>query len=224
MLKDISPLSDSFLYRPQHPNFDRQFESGEWSEAIDHLMAAGYDFKAEQFSNDSYLFRGMSSGLFEAIKKQSFEHFLNVSETNTAEQIMQIYFVTHDLSDAITAACLYELQQENAVLVFKSSLFNQQLSDGNAAVLNVGDMGIIFRYPFLTQSIKLSDVAYIIVNEVVEKQMTEFFPAIAPQILSIPMGQHNEMLIEAKNKLESHGLLAASPQKSSKYPLVQKFR
>jgi len=224
VLKDISPLLDSFLYRPQRPNFDRQFKSDDWNEAIDHLMVAGYDFKPEKFSEEGYLFRGMSNGLFEAIKKQTFEHFLNASETNTAEQIMQIYFVTHDLSDAITAACLYELQQDNAVLVFKSSLFNQQLSDGNAAVLNVGDMGIIFRYPFLTQSIKLSDVAYIIVNEAVEKQMLELFPAIAHQILSIPLGQHNEMLIKAKNKLESHGLLAASPQKSSKYPRVQKFR
>ncbi len=224
MLKDISPLLDSFLYRPHHSNFDRQFKSGVWTEAIDHLMAAGYDFKPEQFSDEEYLFRGVSSGLFEAVKKQNFEHFLNASETNRAEQIMQIYFVTHDLSDAITAACLYELQLENAVLVFKSSIFNQQLDEGKAAVLNVGDMGVIFRYPFLTQSIKLSDLAYIIVNEAVEKQMIEFFPAIAPQILSIPLGQHNEMLIEAKNKLESYGLIAASPQKSSKYPLIQKFR
>lgn len=224
MLKDIKPLLDCFLYRPQFPNFDRQFNSGEWVEVIDHLMAAGYDFKPEQFSEDSYLFRGMSSGILEALQKQKFEHYSGSAETNRAEQIMQIYFVTHDLSDAITASNLYDIHQDNAVLVFKSSHFNQSLHNGEAAVLNVGDMGVIFRYPFLTQCLTFSDIDYIIVNETIVDQVKACVPKLAHCILSVSVSKHSEMLVDAQDCLQSVGVSTAKPQETQIYPCMRKYR
>ena len=224
MLEDISPLLDYFLYRPQYPNFDRQFNSGEWVEVIDHLMAAGYDFKSEQFNDDGYLFRGMGSGFLDALQEQKFGHCPSPSETNRAEQIMQIYFVTHELSDAITASCLYDMHQDNAVLVFKSSLFNQSLHQGEAAVLNVGDMGVIFRYPFLTQHLTLSDVEYIFVNEAIVETIKECLPAITHRIMSIPVGKQCDVLIEAQKQLASHEIFAANPQETLRYPRLRKYR
>ena len=224
MLEDTSPLLDYFLYRPQFPNFDRQFNSGEWTKVIDHLMAAGYDFKPEQFNEDGYLFRGISRGFLKAFQKKKFEHYSDSAETNIAEQIMQIYFVTHDLSDAITASSLYDSHQDNAVLVFKSSIFNQSLQLGEAAVLNIGDMGVIFRYPFLTQHLTLADIDYILVHETIVEQVKECLPEFADRILTVSLGNHSEVLINAQTCLQTIGISAAKPEKTQHYPCLRKYR
>ena len=224
MLEDTSPLLDYFLYRPQFPNFDRQFSSGEWTEVIDHLMAAGYDFKPEQFNGDGYLFRGMSCGFLKAFQQQKFEHYSSSAETNRAEQILQIYFVTHNLSDAVTASSLYDNHQDNVVLVFKSSLFNLSLQLGEAAVLNVGDMGVIFRYPFLTQHLALADVDYIIVNESIIEQVKTCLPEFSHRILSVSLGEHNGVLNDAKKCLQAVDVSPTKPEKSELYPCFRKYR
>jgi len=223
MLEDTSPLLNYFLYRPQNLTFDRQFSSGEWGKVIDHLMAAGYSFKPVQFDDVGYLYRGISSGVLNVLEKQDIGHFHDSSETNNAEQILQIYFVTNELSDAITASGLYK-NQDSAVLVFKSSIFNTALSQGKAAVMEVGDMGVIFNYPFLTQKLKLIDLAYIIVNESIVDKTKLLLPQFANRIFSIPVGEHNTVLSEAQKQLENHGITNAKYQSTNVFPSIKKYR
>jgi hypothetical protein len=224
MIDDISPLLDYFLYRPQHPNFDRQFSSGEWVQTIDHLMAAGYNFKAEKFNEEGFLFRGVSTGFLEALKAREFGFFPNTSETNLAEQILQIYFITHDLSDAITASSLYNEGQDSAVLIFKASLFNQALVQRESAIMEVGDMGVIFRYPFLTQPLMLDSLAYILINDDNREQANQHAPEFSDKLLSVATGDHSRVLADAKNILSSHAIMPATPQSSDIFPCMKHYK
>lgn len=224
MIADISPLLDYFLYRPQHPNFDRDFSSGEWVQAIDHLMAAGYNFKTEKFNEEGFLFRGVSTGFLEALKSQEFGFFSNTSETNLAEQILQIYFITHDLSDAITASSLYKKDQDSAVLIFKASAFNQALEQRKAAVMEVGDMGVIFRYPFLTEPLTLDNLDCILVNDENVEQTKQLAPDFSDKILSVTTGVHHQVLADAKDLLLAHSITPAMPEASDIFPHIQQYK
>ncbi len=223
MLEDISPLLDFFLYRPTRPEFDRQFCSGEWGEVIDHLMAAGYAFKKEQFNVDGFLFRGMDCGLEVALQQQQFGHLSGLADMSRAEQIMQIYFVTHELSDAVTAARLFEIRQDNAVLVFKASLFNYALNLKEAAILEIGDMRVIFRYPFLTAPLTANDLDCIIVKETARHQVQTLCPSLVEKLLVVQEGSRDQIQKFIVEELEKREITAAVPEPSAIIPRLRDY-
>lgn len=217
MLDDLSPLSESFLYRPHRPNFDRHYRSQQWHQTIDHLIAAGYDFRPECFANTGCLFRGLSSGLLSALNRQEFGHYENDSETNTAEQIMQVFFVTHELSDAVSAARLHD-ERDNAIVVFNATVFNDALKKGNAAILNIGDLGLLFRYPFLTQPLKLSDISKIVTNGPTAEQIEQTLPQYRNRILTVDAHKQSEIAQQARQLLADVNIVAAQPRSCRRYP------
>ncbi len=217
MLEETAPLYETFLYRPQRKQFDKDLKSGVWHRKIDHLMAAGYGFKAEQFSSAAYLCRGMSNGFRHALEKGVFAHFNDNAQTNIAEQIMEIFFVTHQLSDAVSASKIHTGLGDNGIILFNSNLFNLAIEEGAAAIMEIGDMGVIFRYPFLSTAIKLEQITAIFTHEENAWKMSKDYSELAPIIYAVPEGQQQANAY-IENVLQVQGWSMATVEPGLKYP------
>lgn len=155
-------LETTSLYRPgRHKSLAGSAHS--WARPVRELLQHGYSFLPERYSNGGYLFRGMRSGARQAIVEQVFGHATGVEEMDCVERAMEVYFLTHEISDAISASALYNTNNnDNAILVIRSDYFNRQLQAYCAAVLAIGDAGVVFRYPFVTMPISMENVDFII--------------------------------------------------------------
>lgn len=160
---DLKRLTATQLYQPARVDPDPAFTTGSWAAPIDRLLAAGYSFQGCRYNDRGHLFRGMESGLSEALANGRFSHFHGHHEMAAVEQAMGILFLTHEVSDAVTAAGLRQSHPDSALIVLRSELFNHELDARRAAVLAIGDGGIVFRYPFLTRSLADADIAHILV-------------------------------------------------------------
>jgi len=154
-------LKDSYLYAPRSTAI-ASARSSRWDRPIARLLAAGYSFLPCQYQSSGYLYRAMSSGLGEALSSGCFGHFEGTREECQVEKVMDIHFVTHEISDALTASDHISPGQDNGIIVFPASHFNEQLNSGNAAVLAIGDSGMVFRYPLLSRPLFITDVTAII--------------------------------------------------------------
>lgn len=154
---DLDYLRGTQLYRPA-PGGCRTGSAGGWAGAIHDLLAAGYAFLPGGYG-DGYLFRGMQAGLDAALARGRFGRFHGEDEMAAVERAMGVYFLTSDPSDAVTVSRLTAGPRWGGILAVPATLFNERRERGAAAVLAVGDGGLVFRYPFLTDPIDAADVA-----------------------------------------------------------------
>lgn len=148
--RDLETLRATRLYRPGTNSPDFSFATGLWAKAIDRLLAAKYSFLPSRYTDNGYLFRGMQHGTAESINGFCFGHFDGDDELSRVERAMGVYFLTHEISDAVTVSRLFEYPRDACIIAVKAKVFNDCLDEYRAAVLGVGDGGIVFRYPFLT--------------------------------------------------------------------------
>lgn len=221
-LPDFARLRDSFLYAPMHTDINPAFCSGEWAKPIDHLLAAGYAFVGSRFTQEGYLFRGMSHHLLACLSTGEFGHFPGSNEVTQVEKTMNIFFVSHEISDALSVSSIYQAHDDGAILVFKASLFNQQLSQKQAAVLAVGDFGLVFRYPFLTRPIRLEEVEYIVcTTETAQAINQPTAVQIAEKLICIDSygrRAYTEKIAERFNQLD---ITSAQPVRCPEYPKIR---
>lgn len=159
---DLEFLKTTYLYQPGRHKSSPLPVTG-WDPVIGELLAAGYSFLPLQYSKGS-LYRGLRTGLKQGIAAQSLGHSPDNDETSRVERAMGVYFLTHEISDAVTASSLHENNgnNDNAILVISAGYFNRQLQAHRAAMLAIGDSGFVFRYPFVTGPIRLDEVDYIV--------------------------------------------------------------
>jgi hypothetical protein len=135
-----------------------------WSNAINRMIDQRYAFLALKYENEGYLFRGMSSGLFEALLKNIFWHYASDDRGSHFEKELDVLLLSQDFSDAFTIAKLWEQKLDACILIFKSEIFNNALIENKAAMMATAEPGVVFKYPFLTESLTIDDIDYLIVS------------------------------------------------------------
>lgn len=211
---DLEFLGTTCLYRPGcHKSLAGSAHN--WASPIRKLLQHGYSFLPERYSNGGYLFRGIRSGTVQAIAEQVFSHATGGQEMNRVEHAMGVYFLTHEISDALAASALHKSNNnDNAVLVIRSDYFNRQLQAYNAAVLAIGDAGVVFRYPFVTMPIKVDDIDFIITTTSGIK-----IPArMQEKHIRLTGGSRRQLEDTLKVKFGELDITATSPVASNQYP------
>lgn len=143
---------------------DKLVKNHGWSVAINRMIDQRYAFLDLQYEEGGYLFRGMSAGLPDAILSNQFWHYAGDDRGNHLEQELGVLFVSQDFSDALTISRFWEAQWDACIVIFKSNIFNNALTNKNAAMMATAEPGVIFKYPFLCQALLLSDIENIIVS------------------------------------------------------------
>lgn len=215
---NLSLLRSTCLYQPGHKKTIPR-TAGHWSVPVQDLLESGYSFLPIQYS-DGYLFRGIRAGLGNAIEKNRFEHIPVEDEISRVERAMSVYFLTHEISDAISVSAIHNPGiEDNGILVFNSFYFNSKLQQKKAAVLAIGDAGMVFRYPLFTEPLTMDDIDYVIT--ISGKKGT---PALDKlhipdnKQLIIPAGNRQQLGKAITEKFRQLGMTAARPVSSNLYP------
>lgn len=135
-----------------------------WSNAINQMIDQRYAFLDLQYHETGYLFRGMSTGLFDALLEQQFWHYAGDDRGSHFEKELNVILVSQDFSDALTVSKLWENNSDACIIIFKSNIFNNALAEKNAAMMATAEPGVVFKYPFLCQPLLLSEIEYIVVS------------------------------------------------------------
>jgi len=212
---DLAFLKSTYLYQPGR---DKPLSGSalRWAAPVRELLATGYSFLPLQYSN-GHLFRGLATGIRNTLACEYFDHCPGNDETNRAERAMGIYFLTHEISDAIAASALHVSNRDNAMLVIKADYFNRLLRLYQAAVLAIGDAGFVFRYPFVTGPIGLDDIDYIVTSSAAAREFT-LPEKLRDKHIPLAGGSRQELEHDIRVKFEQMGITPASPVASNHYP------
>ncbi|MGB1800879.1 MAG: hypothetical protein ACPHLK_08645 [Gammaproteobacteria bacterium] len=180
-----------------------QVKNHGWSSAINRMIDQRYAFLGLQYEEDGYLFRGMNSGLLDAIVNNQFWHYVGDDRGNHLEKELNVLFVSQDFSDALTVSKLWQAQWDACIIIFKSKIFNNALINKNAAMMATAEPGVIFKYPFLCQALSFSDIEKIIVS-------TEFLTKLS-----------SDDVLEKFSKTEKEQLLSSFNQLQNENKIIQ---
>lgn len=215
--RNFEKLCSTRLYRPGITNPDFSFSTRQWAKPIDHLLAAKYAFLPSRYFDEGYLFRGMQTGAKKCIAGQSFGHFDGDDELCMVEQAMAIYFLTHEISDAVSVSRLFENSIDGCIIAIKAKIFNDYLDSRKAAVLGIGDGGIVFRYPFITSPLTVSEVAYLFVTPSFKGQNNIASP-VTNRIIPVEGHTRKELENNLVHQFNRLGITPAYPIVSDIYP------
>jgi hypothetical protein len=218
---DLEFLLTTQLYRPGRIDTAGEPDGCGWDIRLEHLLAAGYSFIPGGYSRDGYLFRGMQSGLRSALAGDRFGWFDGTDEMCRVERAMGVYFLTSEVSDAVTVSRLFQHPADAGIVVVRAALFHDCLEAGEAAVLAVGDGGMVFRYPLLTRPVTRADVACVFTSRA-------FAPAAAEDregiIVTLAGSTRKELERELVSELSARGLKPAFPVTVRSYPRCHHHR
>lgn len=156
----------------QSRNHQPQAISG-WGDKIDRLFQLEHSFLPYTYTQQGVLFRAMANGLLYAIGQRQFSAYASDNPHASLEEELDVYFVSHELSDALTIARLWETVEDAAVLCFSSDCFNQRNQHKKAAVMAFSEPGFVFKYPFLTEPLRLEDIDRIFVNTLTYQHLSQ---------------------------------------------------
>ena len=186
-----------------------------WDTPIEHLLAAGYSFIPGSYNRDGCLFRGIESGLRAALDGGYFDWFDGANKMSRVEQAMGVWFLTSEISDAMTVSRLHEQPTDGGVLAIPAALFHDCLNRGEAAVLAVGDGGMVFRYPLLTRPIATADAACIFTSPAFEPGVAD---DLEHRIVTLTGSTKSELEQELALHLTARRMSPASPVPVRSYP------
>ena len=206
---------------------DSPIISSGWHTKIDQLLGEGYSFLPYQYSETGVLFRAMNTGLVNAIQKQKFGLFDDDNPHVPMEHNLEIYFVSHELSDAMSIARLWGEAQDAAILCITSRVFNAYNAVKRAAVMAFAEPGVVFKYPFFVEPIAINDIFKVFINEMTYTRLiTELsddeLKRVKPLLSIIPTKQ----LLQNRRATEQHIMSvlgqdkhhAAIPMHTKHYP------
>ncbi len=145
----------------------------DWHHKINELLSKGYSFLPLIYDEGGILFRGMQSSILQSLLS---DHFINFSSSNphsALEKELDIYFVSHELSDALTVARIWEESNDSGLICFSTSYFREEHENKNAAVMAFSEPGFVFNYPFLTQGLKTENLLAIYLNPTTYNHLNE---------------------------------------------------
>lgn len=215
---DFARLRDFPLYQPGTANPDPNFSTGRWAKAIDRLLAARYPFHPCRYSDDGFLFRGLAGGLKTALSTGRFGHCESSQRMSEVERIMGVYFVSSEISDALSLTALHENPVDAGILVFRSRVFNRRLDACAAAVLAIGDSGVVFRYPFLTEPLTPADIDHLLVSPATRDALAPMSSTLNDRLLVVPPGSREAAERRTAERFHRHGIVPAIPVATTHYP------
>ena len=137
----------------------------EWSAQINALLARDFSFIPYRYSASAVLFRGMSSGFGKALDQKLFGGYDDDKPHAQLEQDLGVFFVSHELSDAISCAHIWKPMIDAGIIVFDTALFNDAYDSKQAAMMCIAEPGFVFKYPMFCQPLALNVIRLIVINE-----------------------------------------------------------
>jgi len=159
-----------------------QVGSSGWSAKIDCLLAGDYSFVGCKYSDHGVLFRGMSRGLCDCMNRRAFGRYRDNKPHAQLEQELDVFFLSHDLSDAISCSRIWETVNDAGILVMSAGVFNSAYEKREAAMMSFAEPGVVFKYPMLCHEIQFEKVLHLFVNR--ETVMCLQNSGIQPELLN----------------------------------------
>lgn len=127
-------------------------------EAADHVVAN------VGFTGEGVLYRGIvpftTLGIVSGeLTPNGRSHSLCVLENE-----LGVLLVSNELSDAVTVARPFVAGRDAAIAIIPAGAFAWRAAAGEAGVLSFAEPGVVFRYPFLAQSVQFSELVSVFVH------------------------------------------------------------
>ncbi len=211
----------------QQTNNKPKIVSG-WGDTIDRLFGLDHSFLGYEYSTDDVLFRAMSTGFLQALEQGEFGLYEDAKPHSGLEGQLGVYFISHELSDALTIARLWENEDDAVLIIIPSNYFNHMNKECKAAVMAFSEPGFVFKYPFFIEPISLEHILCMIINEKTydktkEKLPRLLFNAIKDRLILVKTDNNNKNVrkaieIHLINMMASNHLTSAIPIESAHYP------
>lgn len=186
---------------------NNEIPESDWAVPIPALLQKKHTFLPFSYDAGSYLFRGMSRGFFQAVEQGGFGRFNDDNPHSAMEDELEVLFVSHELSDALTCARPWESEEDFVVLMIQSEFFNRKLEQKKAAMMAFSEPGFIFKYPFFVDDFSLHDIACFVVGHAtlkrLQSQYAETYRELETRLLCID----SDPLQEPKRKSYEQSLL-----------------
>jgi hypothetical protein len=206
------------------PRSARAVRSG-WAPGIDRLLAAGHEFLPYGYAGKGLLFRGLGSGLRAGLLAGAFGRCDSGHALCALEHELGVHLLSHELSDALAVARLWEGRADSGLLAFPASVFEAAMRARRAAVLGFAEPGVVFRYPFLIDALRLADVALLFVPSAAAADALAALagvPAPVPVVIGAAPGGRGLVEASLRARLTERGLAPATPVPAACVPSRQR--
>ncbi len=136
-----------------------------WHPSLERLVASGHIFMGQTYPDTGVLFRGLPSGLAQALDQDAF--WLSDADNPLCklERELDVSFCSEVARDALAVARPWEYSARDAVvLIFPAAVFGQRWRERAAATLGFADVGMVFKYPCLAQALTWADLYGLVVH------------------------------------------------------------
>jgi hypothetical protein len=208
-----SARNTAYAFNTRPGRLRRESHSG-WQEKIDELLSLDHSFLGFRYGDAGVLFRGLRSGLAANLASGRWLPSADPGPLGCLERQLGVFLLSHDLSDALTVARLWEGHAEGGVMIFSAAEFNSRWRNAAAAMLGFAEPGVVFKYPFLVEALPMDAVGTIVVA-------THSDGVSDPRVVRLPpatgadRGDVERWILEM---LQSRGLRPARPVTTDRYP------
>jgi len=211
--REGSARNTAYAYNTRPGRVRRESRSG-WHEKIDELLNLDHSFLGFRYGDAGVLFRGLPSGLAANLASGRWLPSADPGPLGCLERQLGVFLLSHDLSDALTVARLWEGHADGGVMIFSAAEFNSRWRNAAAAMLGFAEPGVVFKYPFLVEALAMDAVGTIVVA-------TRSHGVSDPRVVRPPpargadRGEVERWMLEM---LDSRGLRPARPVATDRYP------
>lgn len=162
---DPAALNTAYAYNTRPGARSAETVTSGWDPTIDRLLAQDYQFLGCTYAGGGCLFRGVSAGLDAALVDRRLGRYEDERPLCRLEAELGVYLISHDLSDALSVARLWDSgDSDAAVFVLSAQSFADAWEARRAAVLGFAEPGVVFKYPFLVEPPVLEQVELVLVS------------------------------------------------------------
>lgn len=185
-----------------------------WDSRIDELLARDFAFLPYRYSEEGFLFRGVGCAWKETLRAGRWQLSSGAGPLAALERDLGVYLFSHELSDALLVARLWEPSRDAAVLVFPATEFHARWRRGAAAVLGFAEPGVVFKYPFMVEPLPLAALTLAVLPPGNHGPDDERYIAL-PDALA---GDRCGIETFVRELLRQRHLTAAKPLATERYP------
>jgi hypothetical protein len=188
---------------------------GRWHPAIQALFERDYAFLGYCYGDSGVLFRGIACGVSEMLGAGQWMANCDDSHVGALERGLGVYLLSHELSDALAVARLWQANEDAAVLVFDAGEYNRRCEQGGAAMLGFAEPGVVFKYPFLVDPLPIAATGVLLLSSAHPPLDDE---SIALRVPAALLGDRGAVEQWARRVLDERGMNAAVPQPTGNFP------
>lgn len=178
---DSSALNTAYAYNTRPARGAAPPAASGWHPQIDRLLADDYQFLGYRYAGAGCLYRGVSAGLDETLVARRLTGYDDGRPLCRLEAELGVYLISHDLSDALSVARLWECGDlDAAVFVFPAQMFAAAWEARRAAVLGFAEPGVVFKYPFVVEPFALEQAVLIVVPSAVRRRYEALLAETSP--------------------------------------------